>query len=413
LPPPHRGIADSEKEEEMRTVFGKILSGEVPCHKIWEDEDHLAFLDIRPLQPGHCLLIPKKEHDYIFDVPSSEYRELWAAASKVSALLKQATGCRRVAIIAAGYEVAHCHIHLIPTNAESDIIPPVFTHPTPEELSEVAESIRGAGPIQEAPKLDRIRARWDEFAEDFQCNFEPITRRLARSAMEHLEIEKATALLEVGCGAGGAAVDLFRLLPEDAQMEVCDLSLQMLALARERLDDRITVMEADAQELPYDDATFDRLFSNLSLMIVPDPARALAEAARVLKPGARAVWTVWGRPDLSPMMTLLPQAARNTGLGLPPPGSSNFRLGSIQKLKGMLEEAGFENIALWYQPMLSTAESGAEFADMCLVNRPELAQQGESVIEDLRAELERLASKHFAIGSPIALDVLIARADKA
>ena len=104
----------------MSSIFSRIVSGEIPCHKVWEDEAHLAFLDIRPVQPGHTLVIPKKEQDYIFDLDEQDHAALWTAARKVAAHLKEVIGCERVCTAVLGYEVPHAHIHLIPTNAISD-----------------------------------------------------------------------------------------------------------------------------------------------------------------------------------------------------------------------------------------------------------------------------------------------------
>ena len=105
----------------MPSIFSKIISGEMPAYKVAEDENHLAFLDIFPLAKGHVLLIPKKETDYIFDIASDEYLELWKFAKKVAKGMRKVLACERIGVAIVGLEVPHAHIHLVPINNVSDI----------------------------------------------------------------------------------------------------------------------------------------------------------------------------------------------------------------------------------------------------------------------------------------------------
>ncbi len=105
----------------MSSIFSKIVSGDIPAYKVAEDEDHLAFLDIFPLAKGHVLVIPKKETDYIFDITSDEYLQLWKFAQKVAQGMDKVIACERVGVAVIGLEVPHAHIHLVPLNNVSDI----------------------------------------------------------------------------------------------------------------------------------------------------------------------------------------------------------------------------------------------------------------------------------------------------
>lgn len=105
----------------MSSIFTKIVSGDIPCHKVAENDEFLAFLDIMPLAKGHTLVIPKKETDYIFDIEDEAYLRLWAFAKEVAAILKDKVPCKRVGLSVIGLEVAHAHIHLIPLQQISDI----------------------------------------------------------------------------------------------------------------------------------------------------------------------------------------------------------------------------------------------------------------------------------------------------
>ncbi|MEY4875726.1 MAG: hypothetical protein RL708_875 [Bacteroidota bacterium] len=105
----------------MATIFSKIISGEIPCYKIAEDENHLAFLDINPLSKGHTLVITKTENDYIFDLDDESLSALHLFAKRVAIALRKNITCKRIGVAVIGLEVPHTHIHLIPMNNVSDM----------------------------------------------------------------------------------------------------------------------------------------------------------------------------------------------------------------------------------------------------------------------------------------------------
>lgn len=105
----------------MSSIFTKIVNGEIPCYKIAEDENHLAFLDVMPLVKGHTLVIPKKEIDFIFDLDSEDYKNLWGFAQEVAKKIKTGIPCKRVGVAVIGLEVPHAHIHLVPMNHLQDL----------------------------------------------------------------------------------------------------------------------------------------------------------------------------------------------------------------------------------------------------------------------------------------------------
>ena len=105
----------------MASIFSRIVAGEIPCYKVAEDDNYFAFLDIAPVAPGHTLVIPKKEVDYIFDLTDEEYLGLMAFARKVAAALQKSMPCKRIGVAVMGMEVPHTHVHLVPINKESDM----------------------------------------------------------------------------------------------------------------------------------------------------------------------------------------------------------------------------------------------------------------------------------------------------
>jgi histidine triad (HIT) family protein len=127
----------------MSTIFSRIISGELPAHKVAETKDYLAFLDIRPVVRGHTLVIPKNPVDYIFDLKDEEYIGLNLFAKAVAIGLKKTLPCAKVATAVIGIEVPHAHIHLMPFSRMEELN---FMGPrlslTDTELAELAQAIR-------------------------------------------------------------------------------------------------------------------------------------------------------------------------------------------------------------------------------------------------------------------------------
>ncbi|MFN8353426.1 MAG: HIT family protein [Spirosomataceae bacterium] len=127
----------------MPTLFTRIVNGEIPCHKVAENDQFLAFLDIMPLAEGHTLVIPKQEIDYIFDLSDELLSGLILFAKSIAPALQQAVPCKRIGVSVIGLEVPHAHVHLIPMNTISDVnfSRPKLT-PTQDELAATAAKIR-------------------------------------------------------------------------------------------------------------------------------------------------------------------------------------------------------------------------------------------------------------------------------
>ncbi|MEQ8477707.1 HIT family protein [Fulvivirga sp.] len=129
----------------MSSIFTKIINREIPGYIIAEDDNFISFLDINPLVLGHCLVVPKKEVDYIFDLEDSELQGLITFAKKVSKAVKAAVPCKRVGVAVIGLEVPHTHVHLVPLNIMDDInFSRPKLNPSANELADVAEKIKAA-----------------------------------------------------------------------------------------------------------------------------------------------------------------------------------------------------------------------------------------------------------------------------
>jgi len=130
----------------MATLFTRIVQGEVPAHKVAENDEFLAFLDVMPLRRGHVLVIPKVEVDYIFDLEDELLGRMMIFAKEVAAKIKVALPCRKVGVTVIGLEVPHAHIHLVPMDAMQDMnFAQEKLKLSQEELASIAEQIREAG----------------------------------------------------------------------------------------------------------------------------------------------------------------------------------------------------------------------------------------------------------------------------
>lgn len=123
-------------------IFCKIVKGEIPAVKIWEDEKHLAFLDVNPVNPGHTLIIPKKHNDYLFDLNDEEYNKLMLDAKKIAQLLKEKINPERIGVIVEGFAVPHVHVHLVPINHGGELSLSRGKPSSSEELNKIAERIK-------------------------------------------------------------------------------------------------------------------------------------------------------------------------------------------------------------------------------------------------------------------------------
>ena len=126
----------------QESIFTKIVKGEIPCFKIAETNDFLAFLDVMPLRKGHTLVIPKKQVDYLYDLEDDVLSDLFIFSKKVAKKIESKISCKRIGVSVIGLEVPHAHIHLIPIDSVADID---FSQPklklSSNELSEIADKI--------------------------------------------------------------------------------------------------------------------------------------------------------------------------------------------------------------------------------------------------------------------------------
>jgi histidine triad (HIT) family protein len=129
----------------VASIFTKIINGEIPCYKIAEDDNFIAFLDVFPIVKGHVLVVPKQEVDQLFDMPEIEIKTILSFAQPIAKAIAKVCPCKRVGISAIGLEVPHAHLHLVPINSADDLN---FTRPklqvAAEEMLEIQKLIIAA-----------------------------------------------------------------------------------------------------------------------------------------------------------------------------------------------------------------------------------------------------------------------------
>ena len=126
----------------MSSIFTKIIKGEIPCYKIAEDENFLAFLDVNPNAKGHTLCVPKQEIDKIFDIQDDLYLGLMQFSKKIAIALEKTVPCQRIGMAVIGLEVPHAHVHLIPLNEMDEMRFQKKVAMTKEEFETLAKKIQ-------------------------------------------------------------------------------------------------------------------------------------------------------------------------------------------------------------------------------------------------------------------------------
>ena len=129
----------------MASIFTRIINGEIPCHKLAEDDRFFAFLDINPLNRGHALVVPKEEVDYLFDLDAQTVADMFVFSQRLAKAIESVVPCERIGVAVIGLEVPHAHVHLVPINGLHDLD---FSKPrvelTQEQFAELAKEIAGA-----------------------------------------------------------------------------------------------------------------------------------------------------------------------------------------------------------------------------------------------------------------------------
>ena len=122
-------------------VFCEIVAGRIPSYKVWEDGDFIAFLDIKPIRPGHILLVPKEHHDSVFDLPAPLYARAFETARKLAGPLGKHFHVPRVGIVVEGFGVAHAHVHLVPISEAGQLNPALATETAKEDLESTSAAL--------------------------------------------------------------------------------------------------------------------------------------------------------------------------------------------------------------------------------------------------------------------------------
>ncbi len=134
----------SDVKQDENCPFCRISAGKLSAFKVWEDKHFLAFLDHKPITPGHTLLIPKEHYPYLFDMPEKRYGEMMTRLRRLAAPVRTAMSSKRVGVIVEGFGVDHCHVHIVPINGGDELTRRGVAGVTDDEFALVAKKIRAA-----------------------------------------------------------------------------------------------------------------------------------------------------------------------------------------------------------------------------------------------------------------------------
>lgn len=268
---------------------------------------------------------------------------------------------------------------------------------------------------------EKKRAVWNRITEAYVSNIEELAAGPGRALASCLCLQSARTVLDMGCGSGLLTADILRMINgSGAQVIAADFAEKMVEKATQRFKGiaNVSVRQGDAMHLSWlPDASLDRYLANLMIMILPEPDMALREAARVLVPGGRAGFSVWGRREESPMFTMLVDVCNELGFHHMT-YSSLFNLGGDENvLRERVLAAGFSKVIMWHQPMVQNTMDGSLFASRILESE---AASTETWINELstnrRAKLldavADRADRLIAEGKPICLDMIMVIAER-
>lgn len=262
--------------------------------------------------------------------------------------------------------------------------------------------------------INELESFWNEFQSDYESKLGQTMTIFNYSLIHMMKTKTGNKFLELGCGPGLGTLSLHRRLQDEqnysATITACDLSQSMIDCARKRLPESISLQIANNLDLPFENASFDRVMAGMNLNLVPDPETMLKEMFRVLKPGGRMGISVWGRSEESFALTVFNSACEKLGIEVPIV-RSNFYLGTKDTLIPIVKNSGFVDILAWHSPTVYSESSAEEYA-LTLYSAPNRRNLMKTLDKDKQIMLHQtlvklIEEKLVDAEEPLQLDGLI------
>ena len=262
--------------------------------------------------------------------------------------------------------------------------------------------------------LDKSRIFWDAYAEEYEKVALATTNQIFHQLLSFINLQACSVVLETGCGTGSGLEIMRKAVNGSCQLVGTDYSPVMVGKALSKSIENCEIKLEDSQSLSLSSNSFDAYVANLSLHIVPEPQEMLKEALRVLKPGATAVFSVWGKQERSNMFCVFNRALSiiNRGSSDSPPAPaeeqrSPFHLNNQDHLNQLAREAGFINIRSFYSAIPLDISTGAEFVNT-YKNEPGILslQDNQATYEAVLEELKNQADSVLQEGNHLTFDFL-------
>lgn len=259
---------------------------------------------------------------------------------------------------------------------------------------------------------EQLRQKWDNFADQYEKKFEKNSTVCYRILAPLLKLPTSSQILEVGCGTGNSIPILKSIVPDSVPITLSDFSPVFLSKLESKNFTNINFLQADNENLPFPDNSFDRFIANLSLQIVPSPDKMLSEAYRVLSPQGIAGFTVWGKASETNIFNILSKALQQAGFISEE--RSHFHLNNDAELRNRVKQAGFSKVFSIFSNVGVNVKSAEEYHSLFFdtPSMQALKKHSEDMYNNTLSTARNIVADLLNSGKSLTFEVLVVLAYK-